>query len=70
MNIQFNQHFELPLHLPSTALPFEFVWIDAGSFTMDDDFPPIGFRVCLRPITAYDLNDGLLKERGIHILGG
>lgn len=29
----------------------------------------LGFRVCLRPITQWDLNDPMLKEEGINMLG-
>lgn len=34
-----------------------------------EETPPLGFRVCLRPITDYDLNDPLLVREGINILG-
>ncbi len=34
-----------------------------------DGFPPMGFRIALRPITKYDFNDPLLKQEGINILG-
>lgn len=33
------------------------------------DLPLVGFRVALRPITEWDLNDPLLKREGINILG-
>jgi hypothetical protein len=37
--------------------------------SLEYPFPPLGFRVCLRPITEYDLNDPLLLKEGINILG-
>ena len=44
--------------------------LKADSISLWEKFPlRPGFRVCLRPITEYDLDDPVLKKEGINLLG-